>query len=104
MPLVFHGQGILFAALFRHRGLAMPFLEALIAGVGHSLSLKMEPDARLLEHPEVMPPACGVRQTEDRAHCLVHDELHLQREAFFLPRVPVPLFFDGARRAFPLHR
>lgn len=55
----------------------------------------MEPHAGLLEQAEVMPTAGGVREANDRAHCLVDDKLGLQRMAFFLARVVATLFFGG---------
>jgi hypothetical protein len=62
----------------------MHFLQAQVAGVGHGFGVGMEPDPRLLEHPEIMPAASGVREADDRARRLVDDELSLQRVAFFL--------------------
>nr|WP_281720844.1 hypothetical protein [Nitrosomonas nitrosa] len=41
----------------------------------------MEPHAELLAQAEVIPSASGERQANDRAHCLVDDELGLQRMA-----------------------
>ena len=95
VPFVCLVQRILFAALFRHRGVAMQFLQAQVAGVGHGVGVGMEPDARLFEHSEVMPTTGGVREADDRARRLVDDELGLQRVAFFLARIVAALFFCG---------
>jgi len=86
-------QRILFAACFRHRGVAMQFLQAQVAGVGHGCGVGMESDARLLEHSEIMPAAGGVCKADDRARRLVDDKLGLQRVALFLARIVAALFF-----------
>lgn len=59
-------QRILFAARFWHRGVAIYFLLAQVADVGHGCGVGMESNARLLEHPELMSAASGVRKTDDR--------------------------------------
>ncbi len=78
----------------RHCGVAVQRLQAHVARVGDGLGVGMEANARLLEHPEVVPADSGVYEADDRARLLVDDELRLQGVTLFLARVQA-LFLRG---------
>ncbi len=92
-PLVLLVQRVLLTTCFRHGGLAVEFLEPHIPSVGHGFRLRRQPDAGLLEQPEIVTTASRVREAENRVRRLIDDELGLQRVTLFLARVVPTLFF-----------
>jgi len=77
VPLVVRSQRILFAALFRHRGVAMQFLEAQVAGVRDGVGLGMQLAPGFFEQPEVVAAARVVSKAENPTRGSFDDELRL---------------------------
>lgn len=69
------GQRVLFAALFRHLGLAMQLLQSLIAAIDKDFSLRVKMDVRLFEQPEVVPPPLVMRDAQNAARRFLYNHL-----------------------------
>jgi hypothetical protein len=55
----------------------MHFLQAQVAGVGLSFGVRMQPDFRLLEQPEVVTAAFVMGNADNFARGLIDDDLRL---------------------------